>query len=114
MPYAVCHDHKEYVTPLVSTIVFAKAEFWCPYCGRKYGLFEPDPAEDTDELKARHAIYDEKSLAYLRAMGAVAYGAKVWHNGEWIDPSMLPVEIQDEYARIRAEGWQLQRKAEEL
>jgi hypothetical protein len=50
-PTAVCRVDGE---PLVSTLAFYQAEFVCVVCGRTYGFLEPDSAESTPTLSARH------------------------------------------------------------
>lgn len=36
----ICSNHQEYPTPLIFTFSFISAEYWCPYCGRKTGMFD--------------------------------------------------------------------------
>lgn len=59
-PMATCHVDDE---PLVSTMEFPGAEFYCVVCGRTYGFLSPKPAEATPELEARHAVLREQHLA---------------------------------------------------
>lgn len=60
-PMATCHADDE---PLISTLEFRGAEFYCVVCERKYGFLGPKPAESTPELEARHEElrqrYDEE------------------------------------------------------
>jgi uncharacterized Zn finger protein (UPF0148 family) len=51
-PYACCPRDGE---PLVSTLEFYKAEFYCVVCGTKYGFLAPVGKAPTSELEARHA-----------------------------------------------------------
>lgn len=51
-PMATCYNDDE---PLVSTLEFPGAEFYCVICGTKYGFLGPKPAEATPELEARLA-----------------------------------------------------------
>lgn len=46
---AMCPDCER---PLISTMIFSKAEFFCRKCKRTLGYLEPDPAEDSPELQA--------------------------------------------------------------
>lgn len=49
--------------PLISTIAFPKAEFYCLDCGGRFGFFDPDSGEPTpelrDRLEAAEAQWDE-------------------------------------------------------
>lgn len=47
---AMCRRCQE---PLVSTMMFRKAEFYCVNCGATYGYLEPVPATETPELLSR-------------------------------------------------------------
>lgn len=68
-PYAVCPVDGE---PLVSTLEFRYAEFYCVVCKNKYGFLDPHPAEPTPELDARHAElraqYDAERAARRAAL----------------------------------------------
>lgn len=50
-PMATCPNDG---TPLISTLLFSGAEFYCLECGTKYGFLSPRPAEATPELDARY------------------------------------------------------------
>ena len=41
--------------PLICTLVFRGAEFYCLECGGRYGFLDPRPAEATGGLEARYA-----------------------------------------------------------
>jgi hypothetical protein len=46
--------------PLVSTMLFRRAEFYCVSCGSHLGYLDPKPAEPTPELDDRaHAVQQE-------------------------------------------------------
>lgn len=47
--------------PLVGTMIFPKAEYFCTVCGSAYGIFgAPDRADATPELIARHKDIERK------------------------------------------------------
>lgn len=52
-PMACCPDCEGDV-PLISTLHFAYAEFYCLECGGHFGFLDPKAVEDTPQLKARH------------------------------------------------------------
>lgn len=52
-PMACCPRCPE-PTPLISTIHFAYAEFYCLECGGHFGFLSPRAEEDTPELKAHY------------------------------------------------------------
>lgn len=59
-PMATCpHDDE----PLIATLEFNGAEFFCQVCKRKYGFLAPKPAKLTVELQARHDELREQYLA---------------------------------------------------
>lgn len=116
VPMAVCHDHKEeYLTPLICTLAFRKAEFWCPYCGRTYGYLSPDPHQQTDELQRRHDLYEFASRKYLRAHAAIQGGAQIkLDDGNYYQFHELPSELKEEYTALLEAGWQTGEEAETL
>lgn len=63
-PMAVCPRDGD---PLVMTMEFSGAEFFCVTCEGKFGFLAPTPATWTPELQARHdelkATYDEARAA---------------------------------------------------
>jgi hypothetical protein len=58
-PPIACCPRCELDTPLISTMVFSQAEFYCLDCGGHFGFLDPRGAEPTPELEAK--------LAELRA-----------------------------------------------
>ncbi len=52
-PLACCPRCPE-PTPLIGTIRFYKAEWYCLECGGRFGFLSPRTVEDTPELKARY------------------------------------------------------------
>jgi hypothetical protein len=57
-PMATCPKDDE---PLVATLEFRGAEFYCVVCHTKYGFLSPKPAESTPLLEAR---LDELKVLY--------------------------------------------------
>ena len=58
-PTAGCPSCK---APLICTMVFSKAEFYCLECGRTCGFFDPyrlDPDENEERMAALQAEWDE-------------------------------------------------------
>lgn len=53
--------------PLVSTFEFPKYEFICVVCDRLYGFLQPQPAQETPELMARHDELREQYVAARKA-----------------------------------------------
>lgn len=55
--------------PLIATLVFRKAEFYCLECGARLGFLSPRAAEPTPELNARYealqAEWDEHAGSKL-------------------------------------------------
>jgi hypothetical protein len=66
-PLAGCPSCK---APLISTMVFARAEFYCLECGQRWGFLNPTPLDPTPELDARYealkAEWDKHAAPYLR------------------------------------------------
>lgn len=58
-PMACCPRDGE---PLIATLEFRGAEFYCQKCGSKLGFLSPTPATWTEALQARH---DELRAQYL-------------------------------------------------
>jgi hypothetical protein len=55
--------------PLIPTMTFPGAEFYCLECGRKLGMFSPDGVDETPERMARYealkAEWDEHAEGKL-------------------------------------------------
>lgn len=65
----ICKGH-DYKVPLIGTFAFPGAEYWCPYCGYTFGMFNVDervPA--TEALIGRKQIYKNYSKYYLEING---------------------------------------------
>ena|SRR5438105_3982592 len=73
-PMAVCPRDG---APLIPTMVFRGAEFYCLDCGARLGYLSPTPAEATPELEAR---YDA-----LKAEWDEHAGQKLLTDGAWLD-----------------------------
>lgn len=58
-PIACCPRCIE-LTPLISTIAFYKAEFYCLDCGGHFGFLSPKTGEPTPALNAMLDQYDEE------------------------------------------------------
>lgn len=85
--------------PLIATFAFNGAEFWCPYCGKTYGMFGVNRIESTPELRALHDLYEERSKDLLRAKGSQACSEhKI--KGKWIKQEDIPQDYRDEMAKI--------------
>jgi hypothetical protein len=56
-PIACCPRCVE-PTPLIGTIAFYRAEFYCLDCGGHFGFLSPRTGEPTPELEARLASYE--------------------------------------------------------
>lgn len=56
-PMACCPRDGE---PLISTLEFAGAEFYCVVCRTKYGFLSPSPKDWTQELQDRHDVLREQ------------------------------------------------------
>jgi hypothetical protein len=99
----ICENHDKQV-PLISTMAFSGAEFWCPFCGYTGGIFGAgEKVPFTAELGLIRQEYEEKSKDYLRAIGR-RVATKTLHNGEWIEPFLLPPDEKERDAAIIA-GW---------
>ncbi len=61
----ICERHDKQV-PLIWTFRHPYAEYWCPFCGYKEGMFGAGiDVPITDELKAELVIWKTKAEAYL-------------------------------------------------
>lgn len=61
-----CNRHTDYPVPVLSTVKFHKSEWWCPYCGAKYELFDGFKYYPiTYKLNLRREFFERLSLDYL-------------------------------------------------
>ena len=102
----ICTGHKGRKTPLIWTFVFPGAEYWCPYCGYRGGMFGAgDNVPVTEELKERAKHDEELARPYLQAIGwrSCSY---MEFEGKTIKPDELPQTEKDRYLKTLAE-WRL-------
>ncbi len=102
--FMTCPSHPGYVVPMIYTFAFLGAEYWCPHCGYKCGMFgSMSRAPVTKELQARHDAFKEKYRSYLRAMSVLCC-ISLDHKGVTMSPEDLPEETKQQHARDR-ETW---------
>ena len=101
----VCEAHQdEKIVPLISTMAFNGAEYWCPYCGYTGGfLGAGERVEETPELAETLKEYKEKSREFLKAKSAQVCISLLWE-GERISPDDLP-ESEKEKNRKVIKNW---------
>jgi len=105
-------DDKE--IPMIGTMAFSGAEFWCPYCGNATGMF--GEIAEVDFTKALEDVYDTyraHAKRYLSAKGDLSCCAKMI-NGKRVDRKDFPSEIVEQAESIAAEGWICGRSVKEL
>lgn len=86
----ICAEHHEHQVPLISTFAFMGAEYWCPYCGKTYGMFDAwEKVPCTHELIVRHRKYKACSDELLLALGRRACSS-MEYNGKSITYDELP------------------------
>lgn len=100
----VCSNHKNYLTPLISTMAFRGAELWCPFCGQKSDFLGGEDVTFTEELQNRKLAYKAKYTDYLHAHG-VTYASLTEWEGKDIEPCDLPQDEKDRLADLRKNGW---------
>ncbi len=100
----VCSNHKNYLTPLISTMAFRGAELWCPYCGYTADFMAGEDAPCTEQLQSRKLAYKAKYADYLHAHG-VTYASYTEWEGKPIEPVNLPQAEKDRLADLRKNGW---------
>ncbi len=89
----VCQGHPERQTPLMFTMAFPGAEYWCPWCGYTAGMLGAGESVDATEQLANLAEADaEFAKPYLRAI-ASRTADRVKHDGEWVRPGDLPGDV---------------------
>ena len=113
----VCHGHAEYMTRLISTMAFLKAELWCPYCGANYGCLDYKTLKiDTLSPEALHVldvrlwIYERIYKDYLMSCAAT-YADKINYRDQVVDPKTLPGADQARLANLR-KSWRKNVEAE--
>lgn len=63
--------------PLIPTMVFRKAEFYCLECGAALGMFSPMTSKATPEL---HAKYDELKAEWDEHASGVVPNHEFWRS----------------------------------
>lgn len=91
----ICECHTGYHVPLIQTLAFRGAEYWCPYCGFTGGIFGSGMAITTNKiLQERLKKYKEISENYLTARGR-EYAVATTHDGKiYRPPSALPDKVK--------------------
>jgi len=108
----ICANHN-YQVPLIQTFAFNGSEYWCPFCGHNYGMFDTGiDVNETPELIERHDKYKVFSREFLSAIGYLVCCGMI-QNGEKIKPENLPVEEQNRLAGIR-KNWKYGIKIENI
>lgn len=91
----ICHRDHENEVPLIFTFAFPGAEFWCPVCGFKCGMFgviEMVPA--TEKLDKLEIAYRDRATPYLNYMSSKA-GARIEdENGNLVPYEAPPAEYK--------------------
>jgi hypothetical protein len=98
----ICPNHSDYIVPMISTLAFSGAEFWCPYCEHTTGWFgDYEERPPTMELVRRRKKYHKLVQPYLGAIATLNCCALIWPPGSGIriDRKDLP---KDEEARCYA------------
>ncbi len=99
----ICTRHDKQV-PLLWTMVFVGAEYWCPYCGANEGMLGAgENIPSTPELEQAHKDWKESTEEYLDANATFVCSSMEWE-GETISPNDLP-ESEKERCRKVIEDW---------
>jgi hypothetical protein len=102
----VCIDHQERPTPLIFTMAFPGAEYWCPFCGYQSGMLGAgERIELTPELVRRAEADEVLARPYLNAR-AWRSCSTLEYQGRSIKPEELPREEKDKHLKALAE-WRL-------
>lgn len=109
----ICSNHPEYEVPLIWTFAFPYAEYWCPYCGAKYGMLGAGKLVPLiDELEQRHKQYKAFSDEFLHANGVQVCVSTLWE-GERIKPERLPQHEKDRLQKVISD-WKYEVKIEDI
>ena len=99
----VCRQHRGYEVPLIWTMAFNGAEYWCPYCGCNEGMMGAGTnVEKTAQLEVRAAMWKKYTEEFLTARSRLVCSALMWE-GKRIKPSELPREELERCRRIVGE-----------
>lgn len=94
----ICDSHQDYLVPLISTFAFPYSEYWCPYCGRTWGMFDTDKkVAITEKLTKRLEKYEKASKKFLKAHAVLKGGAAIEYKGKITEEKDLPQKMLDEY-----------------
>ena len=74
---------------LIWTFAFRGAEYWCPMCGRTWGMFGVPRVDPWRGMKAQHAKNVAATEAYLKARALCG-------SFKYADPHPKPV-VEDNY-----------------
>lgn len=108
----ICHRHTGYKVPLIPTFAFRGAEYWCPYCGRAFGIFDAHMrVKETEVIKARKEFYTDKARLFLRAMSTLCCSRTKWQ-GQMITPANLPKWRLNRLRKL-ARSWKYKKRMEE-
>lgn len=113
---AICQRCKydDKIIPLISTMVFPGAEFWCPYCGNSTGMRgRVASTKVTKSLQCVHDIYRAHANRYLGAKGDLSCSAKEIDNKR-VNREDFPAEMIKGAKAIVAEGWVTGRLSKDL
>jgi hypothetical protein len=100
-PFAGCPNCG---APLISTLDFPGAEFYCLECGRKCGFLSPHPLEATPEVEAQHSA--------LQAEWDEHVGRRLlFHNGWLHDCEKCKPHAEPHSEHATDEEWAAHRKA---
>ena len=94
----VC-EHDGQLIPMLSTMVFAGAEYWCPHCGTLEGIFDSPHVEASPELVALQAKYVIASQKYLKARSIFSCSSLLY-DGERVTPDQLPDHSREQQRKI--------------
>jgi hypothetical protein len=97
-PIATCPRDGE---PLIATMEFDGAEFYCQKCGSKLGFLSPTPATWTEELQARHDQLRAQYEAERDSRDLERYGESC--DREYVWPPVAKIS-DHERAELRGEG----------
>lgn len=112
----ICSTHREeYPTPLIFTFAFIYAEYWCPYCGRKSGMFDGGhlrlsddlPASMVETLQKRHDKFLKLAMPFMEAAGVRVCSSLEWPkgSGQQVKPRDLPSDVRAEFKRVADRGF---------
>lgn len=103
-------------TPLISTLVFKGAEFYCLDCGGAFGFLAPRGAECTPEVEAQ---YQERKAEWDEHAGRKLLAMSGWHRDcEQCEPRreyhIVHATDEERKADKHAREWLVERAKREL